>query len=340
MISLSIVIFLFALIVSALCCAQVLNYARRHKLFDRPNERSLHAQPIPSGGGAGMLISTTICLLGLSIFGYLPIAVMTVWIVCGFCLGLLGWIDDHRGIGTGLRFVIQLVIATSFIVGLLRVTSTELPAWLTENYHIVVAVGALGTVWIINLTNFMDGSDGYAASEGVLVAGIGGIVAGQSGGHWTQLVGLCVAGGAAGFLIWNWHPAKIFMGDVGSYFLGFQFAGLIAVDIVNGVGPWVWLILFTPFVVDASLTLGLRIVTRRAWWTAHRSHLYQRMILGGYSHRVIALGMIVLTVIVLTPIALIAAAKPIIAPLITAFVYALAAIIWAVKQNKFNRRVS
>jgi Fuc2NAc and GlcNAc transferase len=332
------IVFFVAFVISAICCSLVLRYARRRNLFDHPNERSLHNAPVPRGGGAAIVFSTTVCMTALIFFGSFPPTVLALWILCGLCVGLLGWIDDHRNVRVSTRFFVQWLVAIFFIAGLLLAPGVAVPAWVVEHHLLVILVGAFGTVWLINLTNFMDGSDGYAGTEALMVAGIGGMIVGKFGGHWTYLAGLCIGGSAAGFLLWNWCPAKIFMGDVGSYFLGFQFAAIIAVSIVNGSGPWTWLILLIPFVVDASLTLMARIVGGQKWWTAHRSHLYQRMILAGHSHQVVAIGLSTLTLFVLTPVALVVAANPETALSITAIAYALAAMIWLVLSKKFVRR--
>jgi Fuc2NAc and GlcNAc transferase len=146
------------------------------------------------------------------------------------------------------------------------------------------ALAALGIVWLTNLYNFMDGIDGIAAAEAVVV-GMGGalLVAGRSPP--LALVSVVVAAAAAGFLVWNWPPARLFMGDVGSGFLGFVFGGLaLGSERAHALPAVLWLVLLGPFFLDATVTLVRRVARGERWYAAHRSHAYQRAVQGGWSH--------------------------------------------------------
>jgi Fuc2NAc and GlcNAc transferase len=146
---------------------------------------------------------------------------------------------------------------------------------------------------MINLYNFMDGIDGLAASEGVVVAGAAGILLILGGATGIAAVAVVLAGCCAGFLVWNWPPARIFMGDVSSGFLGFVFAVLAIWTSNNGILELqVWAVLLGVFLIDATLTMARRMAAGEKWYTAHRSHAYQRAVTAGHSHLSVTLTVI------------------------------------------------
>jgi Fuc2NAc and GlcNAc transferase len=330
-------IFAVAAILSAALCVLIFNYAQRRDLIDIPNPRSLHQTPVPRGGGAAMLIAASLCSVFILTKFNATEAVFLAWIACGIAMGLLGWIDDHRNLPLAPRLACQLLIAVVFAIVLLRASDSTFFDAFTAYYFACLLVVTIVIVWMVNLYNFMDGADGYATTEALLVAGCGAIIVGLRSAEVPSLLALSVAGSAAGFLIWNWQPAKIFMGDVGSYFLGFQFAALVAYDTFCGPGPWVWLILLAPFTVDSSLTLALRILQKKSWWQAHRSHNYQLIVLGGWSHARLVIALSLVTLLVLAPLAAFTVIEPEWALVVTTQVYGLAAIIWAVIRYKHGR---
>ena len=334
---LAISIFSVALISSATLSVFILNYAQRRNLVDIPNTRSLHKTPMPRGGGAAMLIAASLCCVFILIKTAETEAVFCAWIACGVALGLLGWVDDQRHLPITPRLGCQLLVGVVFALVLLRAPGSTFANAFTINYFACVLIVTIVIVWMVNLYNFMDGADGYATTEALLVAGCGAIIVGLRGAELPSLFALSVAGSAAGFLIWNWQPARIFMGDVGSYFLGFQFAALVAYDTYLGPGPWVWLILLAPFTVDSSLTLALRILQKKSWWQAHRSHNYQLLVLGGWSHARLVGALSLVTLLVLAPVATFTVIQPEWALVVTTQVYGLTAIIWAVVRYKHLR---
>ncbi|MFT4563049.1 MAG: Fuc2NAc and GlcNAc transferase [Gammaproteobacteria bacterium] len=337
MTSFAVIIFVTGLVLSFALTLLMLNYARKRNLVDIPNARSLHQTPVPRGGGGAILIATSLCSVFILLQFELTDAVFLAWIACGVALGLLGWLDDHRNLSSAPRFACQLAVAAVFTVVLSSAPGTTMPSYFTGYYLAYLLAATIGIVWMVNLYNFMDGADGYAASEALLVAGCGAVIVGSRCADLPSLLAWSVAGSAAGFLIWNWQPAKIFMGDVGSYFIGFQFAALVAYDTFRGPGPWVWLILLAPFTVDSSLTLISRILQRERWWQAHRSHVYQLVVLGGWSHARLVVSLWIVTLLVLAPAAALTVIEPEWAFVVTALVYALAAIIWTVIRNKLSR---
>ena len=155
-------------------------------------------------------------------------------------------------------------------------------------------VALIGIVWLINLYNFMDGSDGLAAGEGTVVGVFGGLLL-LAGGHvGLGMVALTIASACGGFGAWNWPPAKIFLGDVGSGFLGYIFAVLAIGSEIGGGPPVVWwTLLLGLFVFDATITLLRRMIKRERWYAPHRSHAYQRAIQSGLSHRLVAVAALI-----------------------------------------------
>ena len=325
-------IVLSCLIVSALLTGLVRGYALKRGVVDRPTARGLHEVPVARGGGAAILAAVSACLIALMAVGAVAPRLGAPWVACGLGFGLLGWVDDHIDLSAAVRFVCQLTLAITFCLTLPSVVPID-PVGL-----MLVALGAIVMVWMVNLYNFMDGADGFAALEAVVVAGVGAVILSMAGAEQEMRIAALVAGGSAGFLFWNWSPARIFMGDVGSYFLGFQFGALILYGAIAGTGAWIWLILLAPFITDASLTLIRRMVKREQWWQAHRTHLYQRLIVSGWSHARVCVALLVITIVPLAPAAVIVVCYPAMGLSTTATIYVLAAIIWTAINSKTNQR--
>lgn len=273
---------------------------RESSLFvlDHPNERSLHDQPTPRTGGVAIL-SGWLCGLvlarwaGFSLNGVDDSAWFgwsrSAWIVfLTYGVGIVSFLDDWRGVPVAIRLACHLFAALIVVVGMkLWISVLSLPllgsvdlGWLA----IPVSIGFL--VWMSNLYNFMDGMDGFAG--GMTVAG-GGFLAwfGWSAGHGFMFVAAaCAAAAAIGFLVYNFPPARIFMGDVGSVPLGFLLGALMLLGVRDRVVEvWASIMLFSPFIVDATVTLIRRAIQGERIWQAHRSHYYQRLVLLGWGHR-------------------------------------------------------
>ncbi len=173
--------------------------------------------------------------------------------------------------------------------------------WLGQDLSVInAALALLSMVWLTNLYNFMDGIDGLAGAQALCAALAGGVLLWLSDAQGLVLASLALALSSAGFLAWNWPPAKIFMGDAGSGLLGYSFAVLALASAQSGAMPaWIWLILLAPFVLDATLTLLRRMLRGERWHQAHATHLYQRMVQSGYSHKQVTLAVIILNVALL-----------------------------------------
>lgn len=242
---------------------------------DHPNERSLHQQPTPRIGGlalfpgavlgslaAGLWSGDSLLLLGLASF-----------------LFLLSIVDDWRSLPVMLRFGAHLLVA-----GLL--------AFVLMGASPLALAGALAVGWMTNLYNFMDGANGLAGGMAAIGFASFGLASAEMG--WA----FALTGAALGFLPFNFNPARIFLGDAGSIPLGFLAGGLGLLGVINQQWPW-WfpLVVFSPFVVDATVTLLRRMTRRERFWVAHREHYYQRLVRMGWSHRRLALTEYVLMTI-------------------------------------------
>jgi UDP-N-acetylmuramyl pentapeptide phosphotransferase/UDP-N-acetylglucosamine-1-phosphate transferase len=290
---------ILAPLVSALVTAALIAVLLRMKRalpMDHPNHRSLHEQPMPRTGGIGIMLGVACGWAALW-----PAALMPV---LGLALALAGLslLDDARGLSAGLRLGLQIAAAASFIA--LR---PSLPGGFWG-----AAAALLAVVWMTNLFNFMDGANGLAGGMALFGFGFYALAAGLGGAPALAAAALCVAAAAAGFLWFNFDPARIFMGDAGSIPLGFLAAALGLAGWQDGVWPLGFPVLvFSPFIVDASVTLLKRLSRGEKVWQAHREHYYQRLVRMGLGHRRTALaGYCLMLVCGLSALALSAAPPP------------------------------
>lgn len=238
--------------------------------MDHPNARSLHATPTPRIGGLGIMAGVFVAVVWLADASLLPV-VLAALLLAGVSL-----LDDLRGLPVALRFLAHFVAATGCLLAL------GLTGWL-------LLPSVLAVVWMTNLYNFMDGADGLAG--GMAVTGFGTLALAAWWGDAAGLAALCaaIAAAALAFLRFNFPPARLFMGDAGSIPLGFLAAVLGILGVQKGLWPWLFPVLaFSPFIVDASVTLARRALRGEKIWQAHRSHYYQRVVLLGASHRRLA----------------------------------------------------
>ncbi len=253
-----------------------LRYAGTHAILDQPNHRSSHSEPTPRGGGVGIAGAFLFGGMCLWVAGSVQGEWFTPLLYGSLIIALLGFIDDHRPLPAWLRLGVQVAVSglvVWMLGGLPRVmlgTQVVLPAWA------VGVVATAGLVYMTNLYNFMDGIDGIAAGEALTAAGGLALVVYRDFPEASLLAGV-LALASLGFLYWNWSPAAIFMGDVGSGFLGFVFGCVLLLPEEEGrlVLLWPGLILLGVFVVDASLTLLHRMLRGERFWQPHCRHAYQ-----------------------------------------------------------------
>ncbi|WP_202386313.1 MraY family glycosyltransferase [Allopontixanthobacter confluentis] len=280
------------------------------RMVDQVNARSSHTEPTPRGGGISIVVLSLLAILVSMLFFNFPLHWAVGFGGAGILVAAVGWIDDHGHVSASIRFLAHISSAAwvLFWIGPPELT------WLGITGVLAPIIGWIGGVlaigWLVNLFNFMDGIDGLAASETISVT-FGGalLLAGATGGMTIALPFILMAAATVGFLRWNWPPARIFMGDAASGFLGLMVGGLIlaawqygpslgsAVAILPGV-----------FVADATATLIVRIVQRQRLHEAHRTHAYQHLAIRLGRHRPVTIGVIAVNWLFLFPLACIAAA--------------------------------
>lgn len=310
-----------ACIAASLLTGLIRHWAIRREILDHPNERSSHSSPTPRGGGMAIVVSVLAWLVWAGTTHYLDWKTVIAIGVGGAIVAIVGWLDDVRSLSVRTRLVCHFLAASWAVwwLGGLPVLSVGSSSATLGISGGVLAV--IGVVWATNLFNFMDGIDGIAAVECLSIGAIGGALLLAKSSPGLATLSLVMAGSALGFLFWNWAPAKIFLGDVGSGFIGFVFAALAIVsENAGAMSVMVWAILAAVFVVDATLTFGRRF--RAGFWRdAHRSHAYQRAVQGGWTHAAVT-GAVGLMNLLLGALAAAAAMGRI--PLLAAVLLALA----------------
>lgn len=267
-------LFILVFVVSFIMTLAMRRYALSKELLDVPNSRSSHVVSTPSGGGVAIVSSFLLGVFILSISGLVDTALSYALIgACIFVAGI-GFIDDHNHVSSVWRLLIHFFAVLWALYWLRGVAPIQIYGFDTS--WVVLGVVSILLVWLLNLFNFMDGIDGIACSEAIFVAFGGAVFCWLLGYEGLALVMLVLAVASLGFLLLNWPPARIFMGDVGSGFLGVALGVLAYASIIKGVLFWIWFILFSVFFIDASMTLARRLFRGDRWYEAHCSHAYQR----------------------------------------------------------------
>ena len=278
--------------------------------MDIPNERSSHITPTPRGGGIAFVSTSLIGFLILLLNDALNRTELLSLCCAGVIVAIAGHLDDRQKIsGATVRLVLHAISAIILIVGV------GIPAQIslldrTVNTGIVGSIlGVIYLVWLLNLFNFMDGTDGIAASEAIFIALAGAFLNYHVLSHANHSAAATVlAASTFGFLLYNWSPAKIFMGDVGSGYLGIVIGGLSLMAAKQQHELlWVWVILLAVFVSDATITLIRRLARKQKPHVAHRSHAYQHLAIRFNSHAKVSLIVLAINVVWLLPIAFLVA---------------------------------
>jgi UDP-N-acetylmuramyl pentapeptide phosphotransferase/UDP-N-acetylglucosamine-1-phosphate transferase len=250
-------------------------------VLDRPNERSSHHDPTPRGGGIAFVGTVLLAWLVLWQAKRASPAILGISLGTGL-LAIVCWIDDLRGLSPVTRLAAQ---TAAVAIGLyaLPATHNAVQGWLGQMTY-VTATGLLW-VWWVNSFNFMDGIDGLAGSQAAAISG--GLLLfaalGSGADSATALLAAAILGGALGFLLWNWSPAQIFLGDIGSVPLGYL-TGFLLID-VAARGHWkIALIVPLYFLADATITLLHRLILGERVWQPHRRHYYQQAVRRGLGH--------------------------------------------------------
>jgi Fuc2NAc and GlcNAc transferase len=301
-----------ALALSAALTGLVRGLASRHGLLDLPNERSSHTAPTPRGGGIAIVIASGFGLGLLGAFGAVEPTLIGAVLGGGIAVATVGFMDDRQRLSATVRLAVHAIAAVCALVVLGGLPVMQIGATLFRFGWGGFAIGALGIIWVLNLFNFMDGIDGIAATEAVFVLAGGALLSRISGTGVAASNGALVIGAASlGFLLWNWAPARIFMGDVGSGYLGYVIAVLaIASARDNPAALAAWLILGGVFFCDATVTLIRRLLRGERVSQAHRSHAYQRLARRWQSHGRATALMLMIDVCWLLPCALFTITHP------------------------------
>lgn len=245
-------------------------------LVDRENARSLHTGDQPRGGGLGLVLSLLVVQIGWVLIVGFPDTNILIWWGLSLGVSILGLRDDHTDISALARLLTQIILALVFCVFVIEIHD---PYREIKFFFYCIFI-----VWGINGANFMDGIDGMLASQALVVFLV---LLSMSASLLFDVVGVTIiglAGACLGFLVWNWHPSKIFLGDVGSYFLGFMISTsvLLLGQEVDATFPL--FICLIPLYCDSTLTFMKRLLSGERFWEAHRSHLYQLLVLRGLPH--------------------------------------------------------
>lgn len=273
---------LLCLIAAGAGSAWALRYARREQVYDHPEERSNHATPTPRGGGIAIVAVMAGALAWMAYAHARERLVLLAMLVGLVVVGAIGWLDDHRPVSARIRLAVHVLAAALVAIAMAR---SGWPTWSLALAMVAIPV-------LVNIWNFMDGIDGIAATQ-AMAWGFALLL-------WTPVAladgfGLALAMACLGFLPFNFPRSRIFMGDVGSGALGFLVAasGLLLLR-EQGSGALVSLCVLAPFLVDAGLTLALRIWRRERWWQAHSQHAYQRLARARGGHAVVTVTYLLL----------------------------------------------
>jgi len=308
----------FALV--AVLSAGVIRYGPRFGLLDTPVARSAHVAPKPLGGGAALAAPYFLCVIWFVTSAAISEGALA-YLGCLFIV-VLGFSDDRWQLSFKVRLPVQFIVSVA-AVRAIGVDSVDFGFFSLSEPLTLSLLAVLSLVWLCNLTNFMDGIDGIAASQllvtslscVVLLAGLeGGLdaAAGESGEHDVVLtLSVVLAASAASFLLWNWSPASLFMGDAGSGFIGFAL-GLLALEslVTQRMSVWSWVLLLGVFIADTAVTILVRIIRGERWYEGHSQHAYQILSRRLNSHPRVVGGVILINICWLLPLAWVAGILP------------------------------
>jgi len=309
--ALEVLVFFVAIILCVLITGLVRRYTLTAGVLDVPNSRSSHVLPTPRGGGVAIVLVWASSVVVASFYSSPNLIVLLAILISGFSIAALGLADDVWGLSVYFRLLTQLAASVLIVLVLTAYFGIAPPF---APILVSQALLSLGLVWSINSFNFMDGIDGIAASQATYVLLASLVAVGMIGAdvqHWIIILVLASAGACVGFLYWNWPPAKIFMGDVGSGFLGF-WLGILAIllHVTHTLSIFVSIALNAVFIADAGVTVVRRILRGDRWYEAHRSHAYQLLARQWNSHQKVTLLLWVLNLGLVSPIAYAAIVRP------------------------------
>ena len=307
-----VIISLALLFASAFITRQLVKNSNRFAKMDVPNERSSHLTPTPRGGGIAFVATSLVGIFILLLNNTLKKEDILALCCAGVIVAISGHLDDRQKIsGATIRLVLHAIGAIVIVVGVGFPSQIFLFNRTFNTGLIGSILGVLYLVWLLNLFNFMDGTDGIAASEAIFVCLAGAILNYHVlSGTNHSAAAVVLAASTIGFLLYNWSPAEIFMGDVGSGYLGVMIGGLSLLAAKQQPELlWVWIILLAVFVSDATVTLIRRLLRKQKPHVAHRSHAYQHLAVLFASHAKVSLLVFAVNIVWLLPIAFLVANK-------------------------------
>jgi Fuc2NAc and GlcNAc transferase len=307
-----IIVSLALLVASGFITRQLVINSHRFSKMDIPNERSSHQTPTPRGGGLSFVATSIVGFLLLTLNGTIDRADLLALCCAGIIVAIAGHLDDRQKIsGATIRLGFHALGAIILIAGIGFPSQISLFDRTIDTGIVGSILGVLYLVWLLNLFNFMDGTDGIAASEAIFVCLAGAILNHHVlSGINHSAAAVILAASIFGFLLYNWSPAEIFMGDVGSGYLGIAIGGLSLMAAKQQHELlWVWIILLAVFVSDATITLIRRLLRKQKPHVAHRSHAYQHLAIRFGSHAKVSLLVLAVNVVWLLPIAFLVADK-------------------------------
>ena len=316
-----------AFLAAAVITEIVRRFFSQRGFLDVPNARSSHSTPVPRGGGLSIVAVLLTAAAVLAWRGVVSRGVAEALLGGGLLIGAVGLVDDLYSLRASIRAGIHFLGATWAVWCLGGIGPLDL-GWIKWDWGwIGQIVGVVGLVWMINLYNFMDGIDGIAGMEAVSAGGFGALLLVAHGHSGLAELALILVFACAGFLTRNWSPARIFMGDTGSGFLGF----VLGVFVIASAKQqpefvWPWLTLLAVFIVDATVTLLRRARRGERWYASHRSHAYQHATRACGSHAKVALSVGVINFLWLFPLAFAAIQWPVVAVPVT--IIAILPLIW------------
>ena len=300
------ILLIIIIFTSLLLTELIRRYSLKKNLLDTPNERSSHSIATPRGGGLSIVL---VFLISIGLSDLQPTNIVYALIGSGILVAVVGFLDDQGHIAAKWRLLVHFMAVAWVLYWLGGIPEFQLLGFTINLSWLSFLIVAIILVWLLNLFNFMDGIDGIAASETIFISCGGAYFLWLAGLENLSFIALILAASTAGFLILNWPPAKIFMGDVGSGFLGLMLGVIAYATILQGMLVWIWVILFGIFLVDSGVTLLRRILNGERWYEAHCSHAYQHAA-RKWGHKRVSISVMIINLFFLFPLALLSHLKP------------------------------
>ncbi len=294
-------LFTGAALATALVAVPLHGWLLRRRVMDYPESRRSHTAPTPRGGGLACVAALLLAWLAWpgAWSGWWQLIMVVVF------MAAVGWLEDRHQLPALWRLLAQVAVAVALLAAVGGLTTIRIFGFAVDAWWLWTTLAAVAVVWLINVYNFMDGSDGMAAGQGLWAGLVTAWLFASAGQLQLAAFSLAAAGAWGGFLVWNRPPARLFMGDAGALALGALMAGCAVLGAASGsISVWVSFMVSGLFVVDATATLLARAVRGEQWYTAHRQHAYQRLLDLGWSHGgVVGLYMLINVFVVLPVIA-------------------------------------